>query len=113
MKQVRTGKHQAETERAEAGKLQDHAIQELQAKVQELKTSNRELTENYEFKEMQLLESNASCDKARFVIDWDGTFRCVKYHLLLDLNYSKRKLSWVCFTRKRRPGNFVKENMRS
>ena len=40
-------------------------IQDLQAKQQELKTSNRELTENMEFKEMQLLESIAACDRAR------------------------------------------------
>ena len=68
---VRTGKHQAETERAESGKLQDKTIQELQSKLQEMRASNRELTENYEFKEMQLLESIAACDKARFV--WKST----------------------------------------
>ena len=62
---VRTGKHQAETERVEAGKLQDRMIQKLQSKLEEMKTSNRELTENNEFIEMQLLESNANCDKAR------------------------------------------------
>ena len=62
---VRSGKHQAETERVEAGKLQDRMIQKLQSKLEEMKTSNRELTENNEFKEMQLLESNANCDKAR------------------------------------------------
>ena len=62
---VRNGKHQAETERAEAGKLQDKMIQELQAKVQELTTSNRELTEKFELKEMTALEALASCDKAR------------------------------------------------
>ena len=66
LSKVRTGKHQAETERAEAGKLQDQMIQALQSKLQEVNTSNRELTENNEFKEMQLLESNASCDRARF-----------------------------------------------
>merc|ERR1719347_2399471 len=53
---VRHGKHQAETERAEAGKMQDKMIQELQTKLQELKTSNRELSENFEYKELQLLE---------------------------------------------------------
>ena len=47
---VRSGKHQAETERAECGKLQDKMIQELQ----ELTPSNRELTERF-----------ADCDKAR------------------------------------------------
>ena len=62
---VRSGKHQAETERVEAGKLQDRMIQKLQSKLEEMKTSNRELTENNEFKEMQLLESNANCDRAR------------------------------------------------
>merc|ERR1712142_185990 len=62
---VRNGKHQAETERAEAGKLQDKMIQELQAKVQELTTSNRELTEMFELKEMTALDALAACDKAR------------------------------------------------
>ena len=62
---VRSGKHQAETERAECGKLQDKMIQELQAKVQELTTSNRELTERFELKEMTALEAIADCDKAR------------------------------------------------
>ena len=33
---VRSGKHQAETERAECGKIQDEMIQKLQARVQEL-----------------------------------------------------------------------------
>ena len=62
---VRNGKHQAETERAECGKLQDKMIQELQAKVQELTISNRELTERFELKEMTALEALAACDKAR------------------------------------------------
>jgi len=62
---VRNGKHQAETERAECGKLQDKMIQDLQAKVQELTTSNREVTERFELKEMTSLEALAACDKAR------------------------------------------------
>jgi len=62
---VRSGKHQAETERAESGKLQDKMIQELQSKVQELTTSNRELSEKYEREEMIALDALASCDKAR------------------------------------------------
>ena len=33
---VRSDKHQAETERAECGKIQDEMIQKLQARVQEL-----------------------------------------------------------------------------
>merc|ERR1719273_987602 len=40
-------------------------IQDLQAKLQEFQTSNRELTENNEFKEMQVLDCLAQCDKAR------------------------------------------------
>ena len=66
---VRSGKHKAETERAESCKHQDKMIQDLHLKLQELQTSNRELTENNEFKEMQVLESLAKCDKARFVIE--------------------------------------------
>ena len=62
---VRNGKHKAETERAQSCKHQDKMIQDLQAKLQELQTSNRELTENNEFKEMQVLECLAQCDKAR------------------------------------------------
>ena len=62
---VRSGKHQAETDRAESGKLQDKMIQELQAKVHELTTSNRELTERFELKEMTALDALAACDKAR------------------------------------------------
>ena len=65
---VRTGKHQAETERVEAGKLQDSMIQKLQSKLEELRTANRELTENNEYKEMQLLETNANCDKVRYLL---------------------------------------------
>ena len=65
---VRTGKHQAETERVEAGKLQDSMIQKLQSKLEELRTANRELTENSEYKEMQLLETNANCDKVRYLL---------------------------------------------
>ena len=53
------------TERVEAGKLQDRMIQKLQSKLEEVKTWNRELTENNVFKEMQLFESNANCDRAR------------------------------------------------
>ena len=45
--------------------MQDKMIQELQNKLQELKTSNRELSENFEYKELQLLENIAACDKAR------------------------------------------------
>ena len=45
--------------------MQDKMIQELQNKLQELKTSNRELSENFEYKELQLLENIATCDKAR------------------------------------------------
>ena len=62
---VRIGKHKAETERAQSCKHQDKMIQDLQAKFHELQTSNRELTENNEFKEMQVLECLAECDKAR------------------------------------------------
>ena len=40
-------------------------IQELQAKVQELATFNRELTERFELKEMTALEAIADCDKVR------------------------------------------------
>ena len=65
---VRTGKHQAETERVEAGKLQDSMIQKLQSKLEELRTANRELTETNEYKEMQLLETNANCDKVRYLL---------------------------------------------
>ena len=64
---VRTGKHQAETERVEAGKLQDRTIQRLQTKLEEVRTANRELTENNEYKEMQLLETKTSCDKVRYL----------------------------------------------
>ena len=62
---VRTGKHKAETERADSGKLQEVQIQNLQQKLEELKSSNRELKENYEFKESELLKGITSCDKAR------------------------------------------------
>ena len=62
---VRSGKHQAETERAESCRLQDKLIQNLQLKLEQLKTSNRELKENYEFKESELLREVTSCDKAR------------------------------------------------
>lgn len=65
LENVRRGKHKAETERAQSCKDQDKMIEELQAKLQELQTSNRELTENNELKEMQVLESLAHCDKAR------------------------------------------------
>ena len=62
---TRIGKHKAETERSQSCKHQDKMIQDLQSKLQELQTSNRELTENNEFKEMQVLECLAQCDKAR------------------------------------------------
>ena len=62
---MRSGKHKAETERAQSCKHQDKMIQNLQAELQELQTSNRELTENNEFKEMRVLECLAECDKAR------------------------------------------------
>ena len=62
---VRSGKHQAEMERAESGKIQEKMIQDLQAKVEDLKISNRELTEKFESKEMAALEASAECDKAK------------------------------------------------
>jgi septation ring formation regulator EzrA len=74
---VRSGKQQAETERAECGKLQDKMKQELQGKVHELTPSNRELTERLELKEMTALEALADCDKAG-----------------LDLNCFKLQQSW-------------------
>ena len=40
-------------------------IQDLQQKLEDLKASNRELTENYEFKESELLKEITSSDKAR------------------------------------------------
>ena len=89
---VRIGKHKAETERAQSCKHQDKMIQNLQAELQELQTSNRELTENNEFKEMQVLECLAECDKARSV-RWIMITQHLNSKCLLGLTYSKSKQS--------------------
>ena len=86
---VRNGKHKAETERAQSCKHQDKMIQDLQAKLQELQTSNRELTENNEFKEMQVLESRVQWDKARSACNHCNHLTCNV--LMIGLICSKNK----------------------
>ena len=97
-------------ERAEAGKLQDQMIQALQSKLQEVNTSNRELTENNEFKEMQLLESNASCDRARFKSR--NTLNAYRnpIHLFTGLNCFKLSQELQCFKRKKSLGRNARQS---
>ena len=88
---VRIGKHKAETERAQSCKHQDKMIQNLQAELQELQTSNRELTENNEFKEMQVLECRAQSDKARFAQRSMIMIFLLAISFMLGLIFSKSK----------------------
>ena len=62
---VRQSKHQCEQERAEGSRVQEAAIHTLQARVQELELTNRQVEERVQEKERVTREALAECDQAR------------------------------------------------